>query len=133
MYKVARVFTIIGIIGTAISGLLLIPIGLFLGAIGVIVGCMALSSLRDEFMKPSIGISVCTLIFCSPIAGIIMLCIPETTVHKTTSSMSTNLQCVSCGKFDASVVYYTVDTALGKMNRPYCPECKAKYDREQSK
>lgn len=49
------------------------------------------------------------------------------------ANVSTNLQCVKCGKFDSSVKYHTLQTALGKMNRPYCPECKALVDEENKK
>ena len=43
---------------------------------GIIFGILALVQLSKPG-KPSTGISVCTLIFCNVVAGILMLCIPE--------------------------------------------------------
>ena len=42
----------------------------------IIFGIIALVKLAKPG-KPSIGISICTLLFCNIVAGILMLCIPE--------------------------------------------------------
>lgn len=132
MYTAAKVFVVIGMIAYAISGLTMFPLGIILSAVSIIVGVCAMRELQDEFRKPSTAVSVLALLFCGLIAGIIMLCIPASSA-KPGASTATNLQCTKCGKTDASVRYYTVSTALGKMNRPYCPECKALVDQENQK
>ncbi len=152
MYTAARIFIIIAIIANALAVFILptieIPTDIFYAIredikftllmciVGIVVGIVALKKMGDGFEKPSIAISIITLILCSPIAGIIMLCIPETKKHiktKTGVSAPTILQCTKCGKHDSSVQYFTVNTALGKMNRPYCPECRATVDSEDQK
>ena len=120
MRKAAKVFVIIAMIVNAIIALVSfstsVPMGLIVIAIALAVGIPALSRLSDDLVKPSIPISICTLLLLSPIAGILMLCIPNP-VHAV-------MQCEKCGKRDILVKKYTVDTALGQMNRSYCPECK---------
>lgn len=132
MYTAARFFVVIGMIVTAIIGLTNFPFGLLFTAAAIIVGIYALAELKDEFKKPSLLVSILAIFFCGLVAGIIMLCIPESK-SRTSASIATNLQCAKCGKHDVSVKYYTVNSALGKMNRPYCPECKALVDEENKK
>ena len=53
-------------------------IGVFMLFIPTIVGCFAVSKLNNAKTKEELtGTAVCTLLFCSTIAGIIMLCITD--------------------------------------------------------
>ena len=121
MRTTAKVFIIISMVLNTILGFIFLPIGLIFIGLALSVGIPALSKISDEFEKPSIAISICTLVLLSPIAGILMLCIPDDTRHYNQIVWN---QCEKCGKRDVMVKYYYVDTALGKMNRAYCPECK---------
>ncbi|MBR2616376.1 MAG: hypothetical protein IKC69_06840 [Clostridia bacterium] len=60
MKKVAKVFIIIGMI-----------VG-FWYVLPLIFGIIALKKMKTE--KPSVGLSVCVLIFCSLLGGIFLLC-----------------------------------------------------------
>ena len=129
MKSAARVFIIISIILHLIfifaSGFMWIALDIT----AIIVGILALRELDDEGVPPSMAISVCTLIFCNLISGILML-IDRNDRSCGTRSIHSNLQCDKCGKRDLAVRYYTVDSALGKMNRAFCPECKDIFDAE---
>ena len=132
MRTAAKIFVIIGMIVEIIAGLALFPVGLLAIILALCVGIPALSALSDECNEPSIALSVCTLLFLNIIAGILMLCIneDEKRAAKTYSmrSIYSAPQCEQCGKRDLAVKYYTVNTALGRMNRALCPECKANSD-----
>ena len=66
MKKAAEVFIIIGMI-----------LGC-LGIIPLIVGSIALTKLDEaEDSADIIGIAILTILFCSPIAGILMLCLSD--------------------------------------------------------
>ena len=133
MKSAARVFIIISMVLHSIGILLSIFAAEFiwvvLGITSIIVGTLALIALDNEDVSPSIAISVCTLIFCNLIAGILML-IDRKDRSCGPRSIHSNLQCDKCGKRDLAVRYYTVDSALGKMNRAFCPECKDIFDAE---
>lgn len=58
-----------------IAAKVFIIIGMITGAIGIlpiIFGAIALGKMKNE--KPSVGISVCVIIFCSVLGGIFLLC-----------------------------------------------------------
>lgn len=66
MKNVAQVFIILGMV----SG--------FAAIIPLIIGGIALTKLDEaEESADIIGIAILTLIFCSPIAGILMLCLSD--------------------------------------------------------
>ncbi len=133
MYIAARIFTVLGMICTAIACIGILPIGIPILAINVVIGIMTLIELKDRSQKPSVSVSILNIMFCSPIAGIIMLCIPKTTAdgkNETEANPNTALQCTNCGKQDASVENYAVKTEIGIANFTYCPECKAMIDAE---
>ena len=60
MKKVAKVFIILGMIFG------------FWYVLPLIFGAIALKKMKTE--KPSVGLSVCVLIFCSTLGGIFLLC-----------------------------------------------------------
>ena len=137
MRTAAKVFIIISLVTSAISLLLSVFPGrtilATLNIASIIVGILALCDLHDD-IAPGKGISICTLIFCSLISGILMLVIRNSEVRNDRSygakSICNNPQCDKCGKRDLAVRYYTIDSALGRMNRAFCPECKAIFDAE---
>ena len=84
MKTAAKVFIIISLVTSAISLLLTSYLALFvlapwfvcsaLNIVSIIVGILALCDLHDD-VAPRLGISICTIIFCSLISGILMLVI----------------------------------------------------------
>lgn len=138
MKTAAKVFIIISLVTSAISLLLTSYLALFvlapwfvcsaLNIVSIIVGILALCDLHDD-VAPRLGISICTIIFCSLISGILMLVIRNDRSYGA-KSIYNNPQCDKCGKRDLAVRYYTIDSALGRMNRAFCPECKAIFDAE---
>lgn len=129
MKSAARVFIIISMVLHLIfifaSGFTWIALDIT----AIIVGILALIKLDNEDVPPGLVISICTLIFCNLISGILML-IDRKDRSCGPRSIHNNPQCDKCGKRDLAVRYYTVDSALGKMNRAFCPECKAIFDAE---
>ena len=132
MRTAAKVFIIISLVTSAISLLLFVFLGqiilVALDIASIIVGILALCDLHDN-VAPGKGISICTLIFCNLISGILMLVIRDSESYGA-KSICNNTQCDKCGKRDLAVRYYTIDSALGRMNRAFCPECKAIFDAE---
>lgn len=132
MKTAAKVFIIISLVTSAISLLLFVFLGqIILAALNIasiIVGILALCDFGND-VTPRLGISICTLIFCNLIAGILMLIMRNDQSYGA-KSIYNNPQCDKCGKRDLAVRYYTIDSALGRMNRAFCPECKAIFDAE---
>lgn len=62
---IARIFIIIGMV---CGCWVILPL---------IFGALGLSALGKDKGKPSVGMSVCVLLFCSLIGGILMLCIKD--------------------------------------------------------
>ncbi len=113
MKTAAKVFVILGMI---LGGILIIPI---------IVGIFALKQI-DEYGKPSIAISILTLILCSPIAGILMLCIEDQKRSYSDRNRFGEAQCDLCGKRSLYVQRCTIKTYLGFQEKNLCPECQIK-------
>ena len=112
-------FFIVGAVGSVVSGIILLTkSAVILGIIVAVVG--ALLSYFGGLAAYALGI-------CAEAHEY-----PQAARKTKGANVSTNLQCVKCGKFDSSVKYHTVQTALGKINRPYCPECKTEYDKENA-
>ena len=125
MRTAAKVFVIIAMIANIIIGLASIPVGIIVIALGLIVGIPALSRLSNELVKPSIAISICTLLLLSPIAGILMLCIPEGAKRRTDLYDD---QCEICLKRDPSVNAYSFySEEEGAVVKQMCTECKNAY------
>ena len=117
--NLAIIFFIVGAVGSVVSGIILLTkSAVILGIIVAVVG--ALLSYFGGLAAYALGI-------CAEAHEY-----PQAARKNKGANVSTNLQCVKCGKFDSSVKYYTVQTALGKLNRPYCPECKTEYDKENA-
>lgn len=120
MRTAAKVFVIIGMIGSAIA-LGAIFMNLSFSVLPIAFGILALKQIGSGD-KPSVVISILTLIFCSPLGGIFMLCIPEE------YSRSPANRCDQCGIMDYSVHHYTVNNYLGRVNRYLCPRCASALD-----
>ena len=117
--NLAIIFFIVGAVGSVVSGIILLTkSAVILGIIVAVVG--ALLSYFGGLAAYALGI-------CAEAHEY-----PQAARKNKGANVSTNLQCVKCGKFDSSVKYYTVQTALGKINRPYCSECKTEYDKENA-
>lgn len=97
--------------------------------ISLIVGFKALGQLND-FGEASVLMSVLTLIFCSLIAGIIMLCIPRSSSRRH-NGITLGGQCDKCGVIDADVRQYSLNTYLGVTTRFLCPKCKDELNQEK--
>ena len=97
--------------------------------VSLIVGFKALGQLND-FGESSVLMSVLTLIFCSLIAGIIMLCIPRSSSRRH-NGITLGGQCDKCGVIDADVRQYTLNTYLGAATRFLCPKCKDELNQEK--
>ncbi len=82
----------------------------------------------DEYEKPSIAISVLTLLFVSPLAGILMLCIPEQYECNDLKYKGNSLICEKCGKYNVGAKYQKVNTYLGERFLNICPKCKTNID-----
>ena len=109
MRTAAKVFVIISMV---VKCFLILPI---------IIGIMALSRLND-IDKPSVGISIATLFLCSPMAGILMLCIQEEQPPRGSYHRSST-RCDQCGITDYSVQPYIVNNYLGCVTKYLCPRC----------
>ena len=125
------IFIIIAMIVNVIIGLLSFPAGLILIALALAIGIPSLNKLSDQFEKPPVALSVCALIFLSPIAGILMLCIQEEQPPKGSYHRSST-RCEQCGITDYSVHPYTVDNYLGRVTRYLCPRCASALDTNTS-
>lgn len=97
--------------------------------VSLIVGFKALGQLND-FGEASVMMSVLTLIFCSIIAGIIMLCIPRSSSRRH-NGITLGGQCDKCGVIDADVRQYSLNTYLGVTTRFLCPKCKDELNQEK--
>ena len=129
MRTAAKVFVviamIINIIIAFVSFATSVPVGLILIGLALSVGITALSRLSNELVKPSIAVSICTLLLLSPIAGILMLCIPEGAKRRTDLYDD---QCEICLKRDPSVNAYSFySDEEGPVVKQMCTECKNAY------
>lgn len=81
MKTAAKVFIILGIVFTFY---LIVPI---------IIGVIALNKLENVQNKDELtGIAICTLLFCSLLGGIFMLCIPDTEFNSTIGATNGNFE-----------------------------------------
>jgi hypothetical protein len=99
-----------------------LPVGPILMVLALAIGVPSLIKLSDQFEKPPVALSVCTIIFLSPTAGILMLCIP-----KEYSRSSVN-RCDQCSVMGYSVHRYTTNNYLGRITRYLCPNCASALD-----
>lgn len=81
MKTAAKVFIILGIVFTFY---LIVPL---------IIGVIALNKLENVQNKDELtGIAICTLLFCSLLGGIFMLCIPDTEFNSTIGATNGNFE-----------------------------------------
>lgn len=81
MKTAAKVFIILGIVFTFY---LIVPL---------IIGVIALNKLENVQNKDKLtGIAICTLLFCSLLGGIFMLCIPDTEFNSTIGATNGNFE-----------------------------------------
>ncbi len=116
MRTAAKVFVIIGMI---FGCWLIFPL---------IIGLCALGQINNEFEKPSTAMSVVTLIFCSLLGGIFMLCIEDVTPKR---RVPPGKICEQCGKYNITIQDCIINSYLGPVVKKLCPDCKQKLNSMQ--